>query len=427
MSANTTKLRTESIAEWANWATNAPREVYSQLYLPTNSTNPSFMASSIDTKVIPQSEAMLERFRDMQERAVKRNRFGLGRKENGSAKLPLSWERVPGFDDLRSNKICSPTKNKHHFRMLRYADELQAHNAQLCKAGNMFLSFKFVKHLDADIIQLLTEATTGKISPKNESQIQIVSAGGAVADVPKDCVAFDFRDCNFAIYIVGRWDNTENASRDYRERERVIAWVQLVANKLNSSDQVRSTAHPESTRDLVSKSGRTKPGPGWYNFTKGNGTKLEEIKKARDPRNVFSLASRVSWDNHHDSRHSRHYTRRHSGHHNNNNNNTTTTRQRRRSSSLPATKRDTTTISTTTSSSPSRTTSSSCTDDSYLTSTSGSATSEESMMEMPTTPQEDVENWSVTPSMILDSDYFEFDDDDDEGIDADDDDSYRDD
>jgi hypothetical protein len=48
-------------------------------------------------------------------------------------------------------------------------------------------------------------------------------------------------------------------------------------------------------RDLVSKSGNSKPPPGWYNFSEASGRKLNRIKYKRDPRNVFSFASRVSW------------------------------------------------------------------------------------------------------------------------------------
>ena len=48
-------------------------------------------------------------------------------------------------------------------------------------------------------------------------------------------------------------------------------------------------------RDQVSKSGRSKPPPGWYNFDEQTGKRLMEIKNKRDPKNVYSLASRMSW------------------------------------------------------------------------------------------------------------------------------------
>lgn len=73
-----------------------------------------------------------------------------------------------------------------------------------------------------------------------------------------------------------------------------MKWVHSVVNSLNLCKEIRSSAHPESIRDQVSKSGRTKA-PGWYNFGVNNGTRLAEIKRSCDRRNVFSLASRVSW------------------------------------------------------------------------------------------------------------------------------------
>ena len=77
------------------------------------------------------------------------------------------------------------------------------------------------------------------------------------------------------------------------ERKKIIRWVHAVASELHFCEGIKSTSHPESTRDYVSKSGKSEPG--WYNFEEDNGARLEAIKKRRDPRNVFSLASRVSW------------------------------------------------------------------------------------------------------------------------------------
>lgn len=118
--------------------------------------------------------------------------------------------------------------------------------------------------------------------------------GGAISEIASDKVAFDSRDTAFVIYIEGRWYDSKNKHRDQREKENIVKWVHSVVNSLNLCEEIRSTAHPESMRDQVSKSGRTKA-PGWYNFGVENGTRLAEIKKTCDRRNVFSLASRVSW------------------------------------------------------------------------------------------------------------------------------------
>ena len=63
---------------------------------------------------------------------------------------------------------------------------------------------------------------------------------------------------------------------------------------MNKAEGVQSTAHPETQRDQVSSSGK-KPPKGWYNFDENSGKKLNAIKQKRDPKNVFSLASKVKW------------------------------------------------------------------------------------------------------------------------------------
>lgn len=62
---------------------------------------------------------------------------------------------------------------------------------------------------------------------------------------------------------------------------------------MHRADGVQSTSHPESVRDQVPK--RSTPPVGYYNFDEETGRKLTETKKKRDPKNVFSLTSRVSW------------------------------------------------------------------------------------------------------------------------------------
>ncbi|GFH60607.1 predicted protein [Chaetoceros tenuissimus] len=96
------------------------------------------------------------------------------------------------------------------------------------------------------------------------------------------------------IYIEGKWDAVSSHKLDL-EKKTVKKWVHWINNKLHLCDGVRSSAYPESTLDMISKSGRSKPPRGWYIFSEHNGRKLKIIKHTRDPKNIFSFASRISW------------------------------------------------------------------------------------------------------------------------------------
>merc|ERR1711920_28199 len=101
---------------------------------------------------------------------------------------------------------------------------------------------------------------------KNDcSRVIITSAGGAI-NQKMDNTPIS-RPINFVIYIEGRWNATNSPIADALEKESVIKWVHLLANQLSHCHGIRSTTHPEALRDIVSKSGKTKPPKGWYNFT----------------------------------------------------------------------------------------------------------------------------------------------------------------
>ena len=108
--------------------------------------------------------------------------------------------------------------------------------------------------------------------------------------------AFDARKAKYIIFIEGKW-SAHSESRELRERKKVSEWVHKVVNQLNKCEGIQSTAHPESVRDQISKSGNSKPPLGYYNFSYKKGIELLHIKKKRDPKNIFSLASRVSFLN----------------------------------------------------------------------------------------------------------------------------------
>lgn len=273
-----------------------PKEVYSQLVLPTNAANVAFIGTSIDPEVIPQSEARLEQFKDMTRKRgpIRRGPLGIfgGKVEN---RLPTSWDRVPGLADLKVDKLGASMRNNAHFRMVRYCDELQALAGKLMPPGNAFIACKYANCLTERIREILIQATIGEMSPHNGSRVFVTSAGSAINEIPSRESAFAHRDVNFVIFIEGRWNESDSESRDAREKQKIVNWVRWVSNQLHFCDGVHSTTHPESSRDQVSKSGRSEPPPGFYNFDETNGLNMTRIKKQRDPRNVFSLAPRISW------------------------------------------------------------------------------------------------------------------------------------
>ena len=291
------KARRKIVTKWTDWVCSAPNEVYSHIVLRTDWKMVSFMGTSIDTDVIPQSADHLEHFHDILKRkSLVRELSRLSGSTNSQDELPVSWDRTPGLSVLQkgTGKFGSPMRLRSKFRMVPYCDGIQSLGDVLFSPGNVYNACKYASAMNESVVDLLTKATMGD-APNSESRIVISSAGGAINDVASSNVAFDSRDINFVIYIEGRWNDTRNVEKDEEEKKKVIRWVHAVASQLQFCEGVKSTSHPESTRDFVGKSGKTEPPSGWYNFEEENGTRLEAIKKRRDPRNVFSLASRVSW------------------------------------------------------------------------------------------------------------------------------------
>ena len=228
--------------------------------------------------------------------------------------------------------------------------------AQNCcyEVGNVFSAAKYAKTLSNAILEVLIQATgtigpssssmassksgassstrsdgrerrekytTTIYSPRNESKIIVMAMGGHIAhqssqkQTHNSC--FPGRDMGYLIYIEGKW--SESSSNTYastfrsskvsqgkahghgqhgmidKEKHKVKQWVHSIVRKLHLLEGVQSSVVPEAMRDHVSKSGNTKPPKGWYNFGEWSRRKLDGIKGAKDPRNVFSFASRVSW------------------------------------------------------------------------------------------------------------------------------------
>jgi hypothetical protein len=279
----------------------APNEVFSQLMIPTNSSSISFLGTSIDTNAISQTDGFIEMYASAEKKQKKRGflKQFLSVGNHGvfsEQDVPHGWQEIPGLSALIDDKFGIATRKHLQFRMLRYSDQLQSISNEYFTPGNIFSSIKYARKITNTILEVLIHATTGEISPKNESKIVIMSMNGSISENKSAWTraSFSSRDMHYMIYIEGKWDAYADHKLD-KEKEKVKRWVHWVVNKLHLCDGIRSGVHPESMMDMVSKSGKSKPPMGWYNFNEHSGRKLNILKYQRDPRNVFSFASRVSW------------------------------------------------------------------------------------------------------------------------------------
>lgn len=273
----------------------APNEVYSQLCLGTDSTAVQFLGTSIDTKAISQSDGFLDLFHNESRNSYKkRGPFAfLGNNNKTEPRVPMGWDKIDGLADLINNKFGMVSRSQPQFTLLRY-DELHEHGNQGLEAGNLYLVMKYVKSLTNQVIHYLVQATTDhSIIPNGDSRIHIISLGGKIKEIEGKSSAFSGRDMNYVIFIEGKW-NATNEQKGKKEKTKVKKWVDTLVSQLHRCPGVQSTAHPESARDQVRKSGK-KPPIGWYNFDEDTGKRLTEIKNRRDPQKVFSLSTRVSW------------------------------------------------------------------------------------------------------------------------------------
>ena len=304
----------KTVRHWANWINGdvdndglsgndiivksdaAADEVFSQIMLPSNSNSISFLGSSIDTKAISQTDGYIEMYSNAEKKSKKRG--GLFKFMGGGdseQNIPSGWAEIPSLGDLITNKFES-TRKHSEFRMVRYADQLQSYSNEYFTPGNIFSSIKYAKSMTNRIVEVLVQATSSEIAPRNESNIVIMAMNGQIGKnrLANKTTSFSARDMNYMIYIEGKWEAGAE-HRKQKEKTMVSNWVNWVVNQLHLCEGIQSSVHPESMRDQVSKSGRSKPPSGWYNFKEGSGRKLDGIKLQRDPRNVFSFASRVSW------------------------------------------------------------------------------------------------------------------------------------
>jgi hypothetical protein len=227
-------------------------DVFSQLILPTKQfSSIQFIATSIDDTIIPQKEGFIERYHEL-ERKSKRGILGsVGSSTGVFSRLKINnsnnttksfrqysstsnemklygWDRIPGLSDLITNKFGSTTRNNVHFRMVRYADQLQSHSNEYFTSGNIYTATKYASSLSCKIVDILVEATLGDVSPNNESKIYIHILGGdgggnsnCGSDYAAMDVAFNARHVKYVIFIEGRWD--ENTSKHKGAKEKLKA------------------------------------------------------------------------------------------------------------------------------------------------------------------------------------------------------------
>ena len=302
------------IRNWANWMmgdvdndglegehvlqqqSGCPNEVYSQLIIQSDASPIRFLGSSIDTDAICQQDGYLDQYHSSKKKNTKRSMFK-SFKTTCSDSDNSSWADILGLSDLLIEKFGATSRQQVKFDLIRYSENLQTHSNKYFTPGNIFSSFKYVKTLSNRVLEILVQASCSEISPKNESKIVLMSLGGEIAQRHDLDTAICSRDMNYLIYIEGRWDAGPSA-KVKKEKNKVIGWVRWIVLQLHLCHGVMSTTHPESSRDQVSKSGKSKPLSGFYNFTPESGKRLMSVKNKRDPRNVFSLASRVSFLQH---------------------------------------------------------------------------------------------------------------------------------
>ena len=237
--------------------------VFSQIIIPTKqSSSIQFLATSIDDKAIPQMNGFLEQYEEAERKAKRGARVSLSLiprwissnndknccndknykngggngsnhsnytessfKQYKSASQQMQqygWDKTPGLSTLINDKFGAPTRNHVHFKMVRYADQLQSHSNEYFTSGNIYIATKYAASLTSKIIDILVQATIGDISPNNESKIYIHTLGGETASV-KDLysMAYNTRHMKYVIFIEGRWEDM--APRKLaREKEKVI-------------------------------------------------------------------------------------------------------------------------------------------------------------------------------------------------------------
>ncbi len=248
-------------------------DIYSQINIPTkHSSSIQFIATSVNEKVIPQTNGFIERYEEA-ERKSKRGGFGLlsrlkgggnsndnlvgtvgnggGTNSNTTSSFKqytsstekmkqYGWDRIPGLADLISNKFGVSSRQHVQFKMVRYADQLQSHSNEYFTSGNIYMATKYAMTLTTRIIEILVQATLGGFSPNNDSKICVHSLGGNIesgvdgVDTSFDGsdganvfnsfndVAFNARHMKYVIYIEGRWEAA--AEHKYmKEKQKVMS------------------------------------------------------------------------------------------------------------------------------------------------------------------------------------------------------------
>ncbi len=281
------KDRRKVIRHWSNWVLSdvdneeytpenseyvapsnkpVPNEVYSHIILPSDGSSIQFMASSIDTDAIDQTDGFIEDFERAQRKTKKRPALSFLKNKNkgskksndkGKGKKVLGWSDIPGMDHLVDDYFHT-TRNHVNFRMVRYWDQLQSYSNEYFTPGNIFSATKYCRSLSNRIIEVLVHATCSDISPKNESKIVIIAMGGQISGDGDNATqqhhrahsSFSARDSNYMIYIEGKWDALAGKKIE-KEKRNVVKWVNLVVNSLHRCEGVQSSVHPESNAPSV--------------------------------------------------------------------------------------------------------------------------------------------------------------------------------
>jgi FAD/FMN-containing dehydrogenase len=184
-----------------------------------------------------------------------------GDRDEGLARLArLREELAPAAGDLAVVPFLT---------IQTITDDLFAHGLRTyIKAG-------FARDLPDGLIDVLLGRAAAIGSPI--SQVELLAMGGAVARVPQDATAFPFRDARWLINIPATW-------RDAADDAREIAWARetyaAVQPFLSEGNYINFMGDDED-ETAAGAYGRTLE-------------RLQEVKAAHDPDNVFRLNQNIT-------------------------------------------------------------------------------------------------------------------------------------
>mmetsp|Transcript_22996 Transcript_22996/g.52664 ORF Transcript_22996/g.52664 Transcript_22996/m.52664 type:complete len:881 (-) Transcript_22996:649-3291(-) len=164
-----------AIDRWAQWVESSaiPCDVFSYINLKTKSKVVKAFATSINSRVIPQTEEGLDEFKEWDQHGRWKVK---ARKRKG---LLCDCNQIPGLDGLVNvlSKIGWGSMTiQSTFQMVRYCNELQSFTNEYDSPGFRYVAYLHIDRITWQVIEVLEKALSPKVSPRNKSCITIMSA-----------------------------------------------------------------------------------------------------------------------------------------------------------------------------------------------------------------------------------------------------------